>query len=192
LKKKKKDKEDVTTYDEKKQHRITPDHPDEIKIIMVGNSGVGKSSLVLRFTEDFFSEGFISTIGEDFKDRILEINEKEVALHVWDTAGQERFRSLTTLYYRGSQVIVIVFSVTDKKTFEDVKIWYNEAIEKSSAIIFLVGNKTDLVEERVISKEEGENLATYYEMGGYFETSCFTGDNVDETFLRIAQITSTS
>jgi len=161
--------------------------PDELKVIMVGDSGVGKSSLVLRYVDDFFSgdSQFIS-IGEDFKDKELELDGKKIVLHIWDTAGQERFRTITSLYYRGSHVILIVFDVTEKKSFDNVRHWFNDSKDKSYAILIcLIGNKIDS-DKRVITREEGEAQARSYDIP-YFETSCATTEGVDYTFEEIAR-----
>jgi small GTP-binding protein len=120
--------------------------PDYLfKALVIGDSGVGKSCLLLRFAQDKYEQNYLSTVGVDYYNRTINIDGKRVQLQMWDTAGQERFRTITRSYYRGSQGIVVVYDVTDNATFENVKHWLDE-IEKnagSGVIKLLVGNKSD-------------------------------------------------
>ena len=120
--------------------------PDYLfKALVIGDSGVGKSCLLLRFAQDKYEQNYLSTVGVDYYNRTINIDGKRVQLQMWDTAGQERFRTITRSYYRGSQGIVVVYDVTDNDTFENVKHWLDE-IEKnagSDVIKLLVGNKSD-------------------------------------------------
>ena len=120
--------------------------PDYLfKALVIGDSGVGKSCLLLRFAQDKYEQNYLSTVGVDYYNRTISIDGKRVQLQMWDTAGQERFRTITRSYYRGSQGIVVVYDVTDNDTFENVKHWLDE-IEKnagSGVIKLLVGNKSD-------------------------------------------------
>lgn len=120
--------------------------PDYLfKALVIGDSGVGKSCLLLRFAQDKYEQNYLSTVGVDYYNRTINIDGKRVQLQMWDTAGQERFRTITRSYYRGSQGIVVVYDVTDNDTFENVKHWLDE-IEKnagSGVIKLLVGNKSD-------------------------------------------------
>ncbi|CEP24813.1 SEC4 [Cyberlindnera jadinii] len=159
------------------------------KLLLIGDSGVGKSCILLRFVEDKFSPSFITTIGIDFKIRTVEVDGAKIKLQVWDTAGQERFRTITTAYYRGAAGIIIVYDVTDERTFENVKNWY-EAINQHAtedAQVFLVGNKNDNADLRAVSYEQGEALAR--ELGvPFLETSAKTNENVEELFIKLTKI----
>jgi Ras-related protein Rab-1A len=157
------------------------------KILLIGDSGVGKSCLLLRFADDTYTESFISTIGVDFKIRTVDIDGKIIKLQIWDTAGQERFRTITSSYYRGAHGIIVVFDVTDRASFTNVKQWLAE-IERyacSSVNKLLVGNKNDLADARAVPTEEAAKFAE--EMGvELLETSAKTADNVQESFMRMA------
>jgi len=124
---------------------------------MIGDSGVGKSSLLLRFASDQFEESYMTTVGLDFKIRTVEVDGKVVKLQMWDTAGQERFRTITSSYYRGAQGIVVVFAVDDKKSFENVKTWVQEIDRYAGegVVRLLVGNKCDL-EQRDVRTDEAQ------------------------------------
>lgn len=125
------------------------------KILLIGNSAVGKSSLLMRFAEDIFSESFLPTIGVDFKIRTLEAAGSKVKLQMWDTAGQEKFKSILTSYYKGTHGVLLVFDITDKQSFADVQLWMSE-VEKygrENVVKILVGNKKDLEAKRQVSTE---------------------------------------
>lgn len=158
-----------------------------IKLLLIGDSGVGKSCLLLRFCEDQFTPSFITTIGIDFKIRTIDIGGKRVKLQVWDTAGQERFRTITTAYYRGAMGILLVYDVTDEKSFNNIENWYqnvqsyaNEGVE-----LILVGNKCDLEDKRVISTEQGQALADKFGIP-FLEASSKNNINVEECFYSVA------
>ncbi|CAL5214594.1 unnamed protein product [Lathyrus oleraceus] len=154
------------------------------KLLMIGDSGVGKSSLLLRFTSDDF-EDLSPTIGVDFKVKYVSMEGKKLKLAIWDTAGQERFRTLTSSYYRGAQGIIMVYDVTRRETFTDLsEVWAKE-IELYSTnqdcMRMLVGNKVDKEEDRVVTKKEGINFAREY--GCLFiECSAKTRVNVQQCF----------
>lgn len=159
-----------------------------MKILLIGDSGVGKSCLLVRFVEDKFSPSFITTIGIDFKIKTVDINGKKVKLQLWDTAGQERFRTITTAYYRGAMGIILVYDVTDERTFANVKQWFKTVNDHANddAQLLLVGNKSDM-DTRVVSYEQGEALAQ--ELGlPFIESSAKDDSNVNEIFFTLARL----
>ncbi|CDP15293.1 unnamed protein product [Coffea canephora] len=158
------------------------------KILLIGDSGVGKSSLLVTFISNSV-EDLSPTIGVDFKIKLLTVGGKKLKLTIWDTAGQERFRTLTSSYYRGAQGIVLVYDVTRRETFTDLSdIWAKEVELYSTnqdCVKMLVGNKVDKESERVVSKEEGMTLAE--ELGSLFlECSARTRENVEQCFEELA------
>jgi len=162
-----------------------------IKLLMIGDSNVGKTSILLRYVNNQFSSAFISTIGIDFQIKYIKVNNKNIKLQLWDTAGQERFRSITVTYFRGAQGAIITYDATDRSTFDNVKKWMDD-INKQCAKnidVFLVANKIDLERYRVVSKEEGEELAKKYKIS-YFECSAKTGENIENLYFNIATIIS--
>eukprot|EP00450_Noctiluca_scintillans_P032170 CAMPEP_0194552172 /NCGR_PEP_ID=MMETSP0253-20130528/96588_1 /TAXON_ID=2966 /ORGANISM="Noctiluca scintillans" /LENGTH=235 /DNA_ID=CAMNT_0039399637 /DNA_START=62 /DNA_END=770 /DNA_ORIENTATION=- len=139
----------------------TPEYDYLFKLLLIGDSGVGKSCMLLRFADDTYTESYISTIGVDFKIRSVQHEGKTIKLQIWDTAGQERFRTITSSYYRGAHGIIIVYDVTDKESFNNVKNWVGE-IDKYAADgvnKLLVGNKCDLASKKVVSTDEAKELA---------------------------------
>ncbi|CAD8048183.1 unnamed protein product [Paramecium sonneborni] len=157
------------------------------KFIIVGDTNVGKSCLLLQFTDSRFRNEHDATIGVEFGSRNLKINDKQIKLQIWDTAGQESFKSITRSYYRGSIGGILVFDVTNRQSFENVQKWYNEiqgyACDKIEMVI--VGNKIDLEERREVSSEEAKKFAQKFKFD-YFETSAKTGENVDNVFESMA------
>lgn len=160
------------------------------KILLIGDSGVGKSQLMLRFADKTYDSGYISTIGVDFKIRTIELDGKVIKLNCWDTAGQERFRTITSSYYRGSHGILIAFDLTDHDSFNNVKTWFAEVDKYASdtVSVALVGCKCDLIDRRQVSAQEiKEFLKTCgRENMSYTETSAKNQINVDKVFFNIA------
>ena len=160
-----------------------------MKIIVAGNSGCGKSSLLCQYVDKIFSDTFIATIGVDFKIKNLNLKSGKTAkLQIWDTAGQDRFRTIVASYWRGADGVVFVFDLTDLTSFEAVKHWAQEVDRYGSQRVqkILVGNKCDLTAKRVVTREMGEALAT--SMGiKYIETSAKTMENVDQAFVMAAE-----
>jgi len=156
------------------------------KLLLIGDSGVGKSSLLLRFADNTFTESFISTIGVDFKLRTIDLQGSKVKLQLWDTAGQERFRTITSSYYRGAQGVIVVFDVTKKDTFNNVVKWLQELERYAAEDVkkLLVGNKIDLT-PREVTCDEAKELAEKLGLD-YVETSAKTSSNVEEAFTRLA------
>jgi Ras-related protein Rab-1A len=157
------------------------------KILIIGDSGVGKSCLMTRFSDEVFESNYISTIGVDFKIKTIDVEDKVIKLQVWDTSGQERFRSITSSYYRGAHGIMITFDVTDYSTFMNVKQWLAE-IDKyacETAELILVGTKGDQTSKRQVSSERIKELTDSLKMT-YIETSSKTGTNIDLAFRTLA------
>ncbi|KAI9221993.1 ras family-domain-containing protein [Blastocladiella britannica] len=159
-----------------------------IKLLLIGDSGVGKSCLLLRFTDDSFTPSFITTIGIDFKIRTIELDGKRIKLQIWDTAGQERFRTITTAYYRGAMGILLIYDVTDERSFNNIRNWIRNIEQHASAGVnkILVGNKCDVSEKKVISKEQGQELADEFGVK-FIETSAKSNIGVEEAFFSLAK-----
>jgi len=157
------------------------------KLLLIGDSGVGKSCLLLRFADHTYTESYISTIGVDFKIRTIELDGKTIKLQIWDTAGQERFRTITSSYYRGAHGIIVVYDVTDLESFNNVKQWLNEidryACENVNKL--LVGNKCDLVSKKAVEYETAKEFADKLEIP-FLETSAKAATNVEKAFLTMA------
>ena len=182
----------------------------QIKLLLIGDSGVGKSCCLLRFSEDSFTPSFITTIGIDFKIRTIELDGKRVKLQIWDTAGQERFRTITTAYYRGAMGILLVYDVTDERSFQsefrstyrsfycdrwslmsptppDIRTWFSNVEQHATEGVnkILIGNKCDWEDKRVVSTEQGEALAR--ELGiPFMEVSAKSNINIDGAFYSLA------
>ena len=154
----------------------------------MGDSGVGKSCIILRYIEDTFSTNLMNSIGVDFKLKNIEIDSKKIKLQIWDTAGQERFRTITTSYYKGAHAIVIVFDITDKDSFEHVKVWMQDIdkFAKQGVMRILVGNKCDLEHQRAVTKDQGNEMALKYGIK-YIETSAKDTINIEELFVNTAK-----
>ena len=157
------------------------------KIIVIGNSGVGKSCLTLKATQDIFKEDFASTIGFQFFSFHVKINDKIFKLQIWDTCGQEIYRSLITNFYRSTALAIICYSVTDRKSFEEAEIWLKQVKMNSDpdCKVFLIANKIDLP-NRVVTSEEGMKYKKDNDFECYMETSAKTGVNVRELFVNCA------
>ena len=157
------------------------------KYLIIGNSGVGKSCLLIRFTDDKFEEGYVTTIGVDFKIKTLEIEGKSVKLQIWDTAGQERFRNIVSSYYKGAHGIMMVYDITDLESFGYLDSWIKEIEKNASKNVYkiLVGNKSDL-KNRKITFEKGKEFANLHGMK-FFETSAKENRNVEEEFKEMTK-----
>jgi len=158
------------------------------KLLLIGDSVVGKSCLLLRFADNTYTDSYISTIGVDFKTRTLDIDGKTVKLQIWDTAGQERFRTITSSYYRGAHGIIVVYDVTDKVSFNNVKQWLGEIDRYACQSVnkLLVGNKADLVEKKVVDYNESKEFADSLGIS-FLETSAKSAQNVEEAFLTMTR-----
>ena len=153
------------------------------KLLLIGNSSVGKSSLLVRFVDDIWEENFVPTIGVDFKLKTLEVNGKKVKLQIWDTAGQERFKNITASYYRGGNGVLVVYDITDRDSFTNLTSWLIEIEKNANKNVFklLIGNKNDLESERKVTFNEGKEFADSNGMK-FIETSAKTADKVYEAF----------
>lgn len=167
--------------------------PDEydylLKIVIIGDPGVGKSCLLFRYVDNLYNENYICTIGVDFKIRTITLGGKQVKLQIWDTAGQERFKPISKCYFRGSHGCLAVFDVSRRETCLNVQNWIREYKENNASRpthnVVLIGNKSDL-EERTVTREEGEALAA--RLGcSYMEASSKAGTNVVEAFETLAK-----
>ena len=153
------------------------------KVLLLGNSNVGKSSLFLRFVDDIWNDTFVPTIGVDFKIKTFEIDSKKIKMQIWDTAGQERFKNIIASYYRGAHGILLLYDVTDKDSFKNLSNWLIE-IEKNASknvLKVLIGNKSDLEDKRVVSYNQGKEFADTYGLK-FIETSAKKNLNVNEAF----------
>ncbi|XP_007905336.1 ras-related protein Rab-3B-like [Callorhinchus milii] len=159
------------------------------KLLIIGNSSVGKTSFLFRYADDSFTSAFVSTVGIDFKVKTVYRNEKRVKLQIWDTAGQERYRTITTAYYRGAMGFLLMYDITNQESFNAVQDWATQIKTYSwdNAQVILVGNKCDLEEDRVLPSEEGRRLAD--ELGfEFFEASAKDNVNVKQVFERLVDI----
>ncbi|OHT01478.1 Ras-related protein RIC1 [Tritrichomonas foetus] len=157
------------------------------KLLVVGESGVGKTCMLLRFADNKFEENFLSTIGVDFKVKEIMVDDKKVKLQIWDSAGQERFRNITASYYRNCSAIIIVYDITNHDSFDRVQQWVTDVRGfVPDAPLLLVGNKCDLEEDRKVTIEEGKGLAD--KLGFVFlETSAKTALNIENVFMEMSK-----
>ena len=153
------------------------------KILLVGNSNVGKSSLFLRFVDEIWKENFVPTIGVDFKIKSIKIDNKTIKLQIWDTAGQERFRSILSSYYKGANGILLLYDITNVNSFKNLSNWLIDIEKNSSKDVkkILIGNKCDLNELRKIPINKGKEFADTYNMK-FIETSAKNNVNINECF----------
>lgn len=163
------------------------------KIILIGDSGVGKTSLMRRYTDGSYTKDGASTIGVDFKIKTLEIEKKRIKLQIWDTAGQERFRAIVAHYYRGANGILLVFDLTSHESFEHLKDWMKELekrdVQKSTQIK-IIGNKVDCASAREVSADEIHEFMNEYKIGinNYTEVSAQNDINVEKTFIELTKV----
>merc|ERR1712125_190945 len=158
------------------------------KYIIIGDTGVGKSCLLLQFTDKRFQPVHDLTIGVEFGARMVTIDNKHIKLQIWDTAGQESFRSITRSYYRGAAGALLVYDITRRDTFKHLSRWLDEARQhsQSNMVIMLIGNKNDLEHRRAVSYEEGKAFAAEHGLI-FMETSAKTAYNVEEAFINTAK-----
>ncbi|ELK19182.1 cAMP-specific 3',5'-cyclic phosphodiesterase 4C [Pteropus alecto] len=159
------------------------------KILIIGNSSVGKTSFLFRYADDSFTPAFVSTVGIDFKVKTIYRNDKRIKLQIWDTAGQERYRTITTAYYRGAMGFILMYDITNEESFNAVQDWSTQIKTYSwdNAQVLLVGNKCDMEDERVVSSERGRQLADHLGFE-FFEASAKDNINVKQTFERLVDV----
>ena len=173
----------------KDKNYLAKHYDDLFKLVIIGDSGVGKSCILLRFADDTFTENYYSTIGVDFRFKCVDIGERKCKLQIWDTAGQERFKTVTSAYYRGADGIIIVFDQTDKESFNNIQHWIEDisrySTEEPAKII--IANKDDMPEDRKIVKNEDINELEKNTGLEVIKTSAKTGENVEYAFKKLAQ-----
>ena len=157
------------------------------KFIVIGSSGVGKTAILKRLVDDVFTGESQSTIGVEFLATSIDVDGNNVKLQIWDTAGQERFRSIAKAYFRSAIGVILVFDLTDRKSFEDLSQWLSDvhSLCDPNAVVTLIGNKSDLVDQRNVSNVEAESFAQLHQLT-YLETSALGGENIQEAFQRTA------
>jgi len=159
------------------------------KVLLIGNSDVGKSSLILRYVDQIWNDVFVPTIGVDFKVKSLQIDNKRVKMQIWDTAGQERFRNVISSYFKGAHGILLIYDITARDSFKELENWLGEVERNATPQVLkiLIGNKCDLDEQRQITVDEGEAFAARNGMK-FIETSAKNNTNVNEAFEALAKI----
>ncbi|CAM1301691.1 Uncharacterised protein g3044 [Pycnogonum litorale] len=162
------------------------------KILVLGDSNVGKTCIVHRFCDERFYDTYISTIGIDFKQKIINLDGTPIKLQIWDTAGQERFRTLTTAYYRGAMGILLMYDVTSFDSFNHLSYWLQNIEENASpdVVKVLAGNKCDAESKRSLEPDKGQKLAESFEMP-FFECSCKNNINIQDAFVTLARLIRT-
>ena len=158
------------------------------KVVVVGTSGVGKTAMVQRLVDNSFQEETQSTVGVEFKSYQITLDTETIKLNIWDTAGQERFRSVSKAYFRSAVGAILVFALNDSDSFNELENWLNDlhSLAAQNAAIILIGNKSDLEQERAVTTSEGQAFAERHGMN-YLETSAKDGNNINEAFLRLAK-----
>jgi small GTP-binding protein len=171
--------DDDDTYDSQRDEN----YDEKIKIMIIGESKIGKTSLISRYCNNQFYGAYLSTIGIDFQIKNLILNNKNIRLQIWDTAGEERYRNIAKNYFQSSDGFVIVYDISNSETFEKLDYWIEQIKTNSqeSSKMILFGNKSDIEDSRQVSKEEGKEYAIKYNLN-FFEVSAKEGTNVKEGF----------
>ena len=156
------------------------------KIVLIGNTSVGKTNILSKYLTDQFDPDSKATVGVEFGTKNFKIENNIVKVQIWDTAGQERYRSITNAYYKGAKGSLLVYDITNKKSFDDLDKWILDLKTNGddNLSLILLGNKSDLEDKRVISTEEGKNKAEFYKCS-FFETSALNGNNIEKAFSEL-------
>ena len=176
------------------KYEILPDDYTQydlsFKIIVIGDSGVGKSCLTNKATKNVFEDTYNATVGFEFFSFNLKLDEKIIKLQIWDTCGQELYRSLITNFYRNSSLAVMVYAINNRESFENIDVWLKELRTHSNpdTKVFLIGNKVDLEEDRVIKREQGEEYSKENKFNIFMEASAKSGFNAQQIFVEAARI----
>lgn len=159
------------------------------RLLLIGDSGVGKTCLLCRFTDNEFHSSHISTIGVDFKMKTIEVDGIKVRIQIWDTAGQERYQTITKQYYRRAQGIFLVYDISSERSYQHIMKWVSDVDEYAPEGVqkILIGNKADEEQKRQVGREQGQQLAKEYGMD-FYETSACTNLNIKESFTRLTEL----
>ena len=160
------------------------------KIILVGDSGVGKSCLSIKASRNYFEDFYSPTVGFEFLTFNVKVEDQNIKLQIWDTCGQEVYRSLISSFYRSASLAIIVYSIDSEESFSNIEKWLNDIKSQSNPNIkiFLIGNKADLEDKRQVTKENGENFFKQNKLSFFTETSAKTGFNVQNVFIEVAKV----
>jgi len=161
----------------------------ELKLVLVGQTSVGKTCIVKKTTTGSFSEDSVPTLGASYVSKLVTIGSVDVRLQIWDTAGQEKYRGMTPMYYRGAQVALLVYCINDKSSFEGIDGWLTSLRDNADPdiILFLVGNKCDLELSRAVTTEEGQNKADLIN-AHFHEVSAKSGQGIEDLFAEIPKL----
>ena len=159
-----------------------------LKLLLLGDSSVGKTSILLKYISNKFDESSISTVGVDYMDKIIDYNKFKIKLQIWDTSGEEKFRTITKNFYRNADGLLVVFDLTKKESYNHIKSWINEAKENNDKLkTILIGNKLDLKDERIVTIDVAKQFAEKNNLK-YIETSAKDGTNINESFQAIINL----
>jgi len=162
---------------------IPPEYDLLYKVVLIGESGGGKTSILLRYSDNMFYQSFSNTIGVDFKIKTIEVDGKKVKLQIWDTAGQERFKTITSSYYSTAHGVLVVYDISSRESFSKVSNWLKEidSYGRPDVQKILLGNKCDLIKQRAVTEEEGKEFAQQLNME-FLETSAKDAINIEQAF----------
>ena len=159
-----------------------------LKLLLLGDSSVGKTSILLKYISNKFDESSISTVGVDYMDKIIDYNKFKIKLQIWDTSGEEKFRTITKNFYRNADGLLVVFDLTKKESYDHIRSWINEAKENNDKLkTILIGNKLDLKNERIVAIDVAKQFAEKNNLK-YIETSAKDGTNINESFQAIIDL----
>jgi small GTP-binding protein len=170
------------------EHKLSEEYDMMFKVLLLGDSGVGKSSLLLRYTKNQFSTDMRATIGVEFGIKYLELDNFQIKVQIWDTAGMERYRAMTSAYYKGAKGVIVVYDICRKITFDNLDKWIDDFRSKADqdAVILIVGNKSDSKDKREVNSEEGKTKAEKNNTA-FMETSAKSSENVQKAFFELCK-----